>query len=200
LQPKLLRVIQDGEFERLGSSRTSKIDVRIIAATHQDLDSMVAEGRFRDDLLYRLRVIEIEVPPLRNRREDVLPLARHLLAKLARKLNLPRLQLDVACVDYLQSYQWPGNVRELENALERAAVFSRDGIIMPEHLPPHIIAQIKLHVKSSDPLTRSLAEVESEHILAVLNSSGGNKTRTAEILGIGSATLWRRLKEIERKA
>jgi len=198
MQVKILRVLQEREIVRIGENEPRKINIRVIAATHRDLDRMVATGDFREDLLYRLRVVEIEIPPLRVRRDDILPLARHLLDRISRKLEIDNLSLDVTCVDYLHNYPWPGNVRELENALERAAIFCRDGVILPEHLPPGIMHHTTAHISSEDPMSRSLAEVEREHILAVLNSTGNNKTQTAEILGISSATLWRRLKEIDQ--
>jgi len=194
MQMKLLRVLQNREILRVGESVPRKIDVRVIAATNKDLDQAVAEGRFREDLLYRLRVIEIRVPPLRERREDVLPLARHFAGVFARRLKLPDLRLDATCLDYLQSYSWPGNVRELENAIERAAVLSGDRVIRPESLPPKILHGEAVGARSRLSPTRSLAEVEREHIRAVLAHCEGNRTRTAEILGISPSTLWRKLK------
>ena len=196
MQVKILRVLQEREITRIGENEPRKVDVRIIAATHADLNRMLADGSFREDLLYRLRVVEIEIPPLRERREDILPLARFLAQKLTRRMKLPRLQFDLSCVDYLQSYPWPGNVRELENAIERAAVFSADGMILPSHLPPAVVNRVPLAGSSESRASRSLAEVEREHIVAVLQANGGNKRRTAEILGISPVTLWRRLKEL----
>jgi two-component system response regulator HydG len=194
VQLKILRVLQEREIMRVGESKARKIDVRIIAATNRNLAQTVREGTFREDLYYRLGVIEIPVPPLRDRREDILPLARHFVDQLSKKLKLPQLRLHATCLDYLQAYDWPGNVRELENAIERAAVFCKDGLILPEDLPGHI-----LHAQSKraggDPLTRTLAQVEDEHIHAVLELTGGNRSRAAKILGISPATLWRKLKE-----
>ena len=194
MQMKLLRVLQNREIFRVGESVPRKIDVRVIAATNKDLDKAVAEGRFREDLLYRLRVIEIEVPPLRERREDILPLARHFAKKFARRLKLPDLRLDATCLDYLLAYSWPGNVRELENALERAAVLSVDQVIRPESLPPKILHAEAFDAKRSRSPARSLAEVERDHIHAVLAHCEGNRTRAAEVLGISPSTLWRKLK------
>ncbi|MCB2230383.1 sigma 54-interacting transcriptional regulator [bacterium] len=200
MQIKILRVLQEKEIMRIGESTPRSVDVRVIAATFHDLDQLVIEGTFRDDLVYRLRVIEIEIPPLRERREDILPLARFLVEKLANKLKLDNLRLDATCLDYLQAYSWPGNVRELENALERAAVLSRDNVILPEALPPGIIAQVKARGGEGDPLSRSLDEVSNSHILAVLEASNGNRAKTARTLGISTATLWRKLKALTPKS
>ena len=196
-QVKILRVLQEHEVMRVGESVPRKVDVRVIAATNRDLDKAVEDGLFRDDLLYRLRVIEIEMPPLRERREDILPLTRHLVERLAKRLGMEHLRMDPTCVDFLQDYPWPGNVRELENAIERAAVLSPDGVIMPETLPRKVRNEASSQMPVSYRVGRSLAQVELEHIRAVLDSTGGNKTRTAEILGISPATLWRKLKIVD---
>lgn len=197
IQMKILRVLQEREIMRVGESRPRKVDVRVIAATNRDLNQAIVDGSFRDDLLYRLRVIEIEVPPLRERQEDILPLARFIVEKLARRLEIPELRLDVSSVDYLQNYAWPGNVRELENAIERAAVLCQDGVILPEYLPPQIVRQIPAMTGGQDPRLRSLADLEREHIASVLKATGGNRTRAAKVLGISAATLWRKMKNIE---
>ncbi len=192
MQVKLLRVLQEKEIQRLGENRPRKIDVRIIAATNRNLKQDVDEGRFREDLYYRLAVITIEVPPLRDRKEDILPLARHFVARFSKKLKLPGLKLDAKCLDFLLSYDWPGNVRELENAIERASVFSTGGAILPEDLPKNILARLS---KENDSPGLLLETVERRHILSVLESAKGNRSKAAEILGIGTATLWRKLKQ-----
>jgi transcriptional regulator with PAS, ATPase and Fis domain len=192
MQVKLLRVLQEKEIQRLGENRPRKIDVRIIAATNRNLKQDVDEGRFREDLYYRLAVITIEVPPLRDRKEDILPLARHFVAKFSKKLKLPGLRLDAKCLDFLLAYDWPGNVRELENAIERASVFSTGGAILPEDLPKNILSKLS---KENDSPGLLLEAVERRHILSVLESAKGNRSRAAEILGIGTATLWRKLKQ-----
>ncbi|MBU0984068.1 MAG: sigma 54-interacting transcriptional regulator [candidate division Zixibacteria bacterium] len=197
MQVRILRVLQEKEIMRLGESEPRKVDIRVIAATNRNLDEAVANGTFREDLLYRLRVIEIEIPPLRQRREDILPLARFLIEKLARKLGLPNLRFDATCVDYLQAHDWPGNVRELENAIERAAVLSRDGTIMPDGLPLSIVGHGKPGVREGSSRPLSLAQMEDDHIQLVLTSTGGNRTQAAKILGISQATLWRKLKQRE---
>jgi two-component system response regulator HydG len=197
-QLKLLRVLQEREIVRLGENKPRKIDVRLIAATHRAIPQMVKEGTFREDLFYRLAVVEIRIPPLRERREDILPLARHFIQKMARKLKLSPLRLDATCLNYLQNYSWPGNIRELENAIERAAVFSLDGLIVPEYLPPAIVHDPAVRARASDSPLRSLQDMENEHIRAVLELSGNNRARAASILGISAATLWRKLKAMGR--
>ena len=198
MQVKLLRVLQTKEIMRVGESKTRKIDVRVIAATNRNLPLAIREGRFREDLYYRLRVIELEIPPLRARRDDILPLARFFVKQFSRKLRLPDLRLDATTLDYLQAYAWPGNVRELENAIERAAVLSHAGVIVPESLPPTILHASTPPAASVDPGGRTLAQVADDQIRAVLEMTGGNRTRAAKALGISPATLWRRLKKDPR--
>jgi transcriptional regulator with PAS, ATPase and Fis domain len=195
MQLKILRVLQEREIMRVGESRPRKVDTRVVAATNRDLDEAVASGRFRDDLLYRLRVVEIEVPPLRERVEDILPLARHIVERLSKRLGLPGLHLDSTVVDVLLSYPWPGNVRELENAIERAAILSKEGRVVPENLPPVVVHGGSPGTFTTGPISRTLAQVEMEYIHAVLKATGGNRTRAAGILGIGLTTLWRKLKK-----
>jgi transcriptional regulator with PAS, ATPase and Fis domain len=199
LQVKLLRVLQEREVRRVGENTPRPIDVRIMAASKQNLEAAVSDGRFRDDLYYRLRVVEINVPPLRERPEDVLPLARFVVRRLSRRLGIPDLTLDASCLDFLQRYPWPGNVRELENALERAAVLSEDSRIRPAGLPPDVVDLSATDVSTADTPTRTLKEVESKHIRAVLEHTGNNRTRAAKILGIGDTTLWRKLKAMEHE-
>jgi len=193
-QVKLLRVLQEREILRIGENIPRKVDTRIIAATNRDLNLAVSEGRFRADLLYRLRVIEIEVPPLRNRPEDIMPLLDYLSEKLIKRYSFPQLNFTPECIDVFMSYSWPGNVRELQNAIERAAVLSGDGIIRLEHLPPQMIDPCFSNQHLVLPSSKTLAEVEKDYIKNVLLSVNGNRTQAAKILGIGQATLWRKLK------
>ena len=193
-QLKILRVLQEREILRVGESRPRPIDVRVIAATNRDLQEGMREGRFREDLYYRLHVIEIEIPPLRERPEDVLPLANYFVRQFAARLKRPGLRLDATCVDYLQAYGWPGNVRELENTIERAAVLCRAGVILPENLPIHLIQSALARPEGAAAVASSLADMEARHIDAVLKQTGGNRTRAARILGISPITLWRKLK------
>ena len=197
LQVKLLRVLQEREIRRVGESRTRKIDVRILAASNRDLAEAMRKGAFREDLYYRLRVIEIAIPPLRERKEDILPLARFFVERLRIKLKMRNLRLAATAIDPLSAYAWPGNVRELENAIEHAAVLSRSGAITPELLPSNIVLGTGARPgQARGP--RSLDQVEREHIRAVLAESGGNRTRAAATLGISQATLWRRMKTMKR--
>ncbi len=199
MQMKLLRVLQEREIRRVGESSPRKVDVRVITATNQNLAMAIQEGRFREDLYYRLRVIEIEVPPLRARVEDILHLARHFCRVFARKLKIPNLRIDATCVDYLQSYNWPGNVRELENSIERAAVLSKDGLILPEHLPANVVHPMLGPPGLVSPLSRKLSDIEKDHIQTVMRLVGDNRTRAARALGISPATLWRKLKKMNEE-
>ncbi|MCX6911357.1 MAG: sigma 54-interacting transcriptional regulator [Verrucomicrobia bacterium] len=195
MQMKLLRVLQEREILRVGENEPRKIDVRIIAATNRNLLQAVREGRFREDLLYRLRVIEIEIPPLRLRKDDILPLARHFVKQLAERLKQPHLRLDATCVDLLLDYPWPGNVRELENAMERATVLCAHHVILPEHLPSNVVQPGLSPIIVGETNLKTLAEMEQAHIQAVLQAVAGNQTHAAKILGISTTTLWRKLKQ-----
>jgi DNA-binding NtrC family response regulator len=148
-------------------------------------------------LYYRLHVVEIEVPPLRCRKDDILPLARHFVKKCAAHLGLPALRLDATSLDRLLEYSWPGNVRELENAVEHAAVFCQDSVILPKHFPSRILGKCEPREdrKDVDLAKRSLADIEWDHIQRVLSAAAGNRAEAAKILGIGEATLYRRLRE-----
>ena len=197
LQLKLLRVLQEREVMRVGETRPIKVDVRVISATNRDLEQAIQTNSFREDLYYRLRIVQIHVPPLNQRKDDILPLARHFVSQCATRLGLPDLRLDATSLDCLLEYSWPGNVRELENAIEHAAIFCRESVILPEHFPLRILAKGRLQDEADRAGTthRSLAEVEWEYIQRVLSSTHGNRTAAAKILGIGEATLYRRLRE-----
>lgn len=192
IQVKLLRVLQEREVRRVGENRARPVDVRLLAATNRDLAAEVQSSRFRQDLYYRLRVIELPVPALRARRSDILPLARTFLALSAERNRCKVTTFTPAAADRLVHYSWPGNVRELENAIERATVLATGPRVEVEDLPPEVAAA----APATPPLggARSLAEVERDHILAALSAAGGNRTKAATSLGIGSATLYRRLK------
>ena len=192
LQSKLLRVLQEREILRIGETRPTKINVRIIAATNQNLEQAVNESSFRDDLYYRLKVIQIEVPALRERRDDILLLARYFTKKFAQRLDLPDLKLDSTCIDYLIEYSWPGNIREMENVIEHAAVLCTDNIIFPENLPKQITQKVQ-EQRNGNMSGDSLSEVELKHIDRVLKMTNGNKAEAARVLKIGLATLYRKL-------
>jgi len=193
MQVKLLRALQEREIRRVGENKSRKIDVRVLAATNRDLAHGVAGGEFRQDLYYRLKVVELYVPPLRERRDDVLPLARVLLADAALRMKRKIAGLAPDAADQLLRYEWPGNVRELENAMERAVALARGARVQLEDLPEEIRQSVATPVATKGKV-RPLDEVEKEYILAALELNDGNQTHTAEQLHIGSATLYRKLK------
>jgi len=194
LQVKLLRTLQSGEVRRLGATQASTIDVRVIAATNGDLAALISQGSFREDLFYRLNVIQVVLPPLRDRREDIPALAEHFLTRSAGKLGR-ELRLSPGALERLLRYPWPGNVRELENALERAAILARSDVLEPGDLPPHVAAGLQLGPSPALPRQTTLAEAERAHILQTRERFGRNHSGAAEALGIGRTTLWRKLKE-----
>ena len=193
MQVKLLRVLQEREIRRVGENTSRRVDVRVLAATNKDLAEAIKEGAFRQDLYYRLRVVELYVPPLRERREDILSLARVLLAEAALRMGRKLSGLTPRAADQLLRYTWPGNVRELENAMERAVALARGGRVDLEDLPEEIRQAFAKPVVGASGV-HPLEDVEKEYIIASLQLNGGNQTRTAEQLGIGSATLYRKLK------
>jgi DNA-binding NtrC family response regulator len=182
-QAKLLRVLQEHEYYPVGADHAERTEARVIAATHRDLEKLVATGQFREDLYYRLRVVEIRVPPLRERMGDVPLLADFLLRKAAAATGSRPLQLDPETIEVLMSHEWPGNVRELENTLTRAAVIATGDVIRPEHI------EVGAAVDSEPPRLISLEETEREHVARVLEATDGHKSRTAEILGISRPRL-----------
>jgi len=193
MQVKLLRAIQEREIRRVGENKSRRIDVRIVAATNRDLALGVASGAFRQDLYYRLKVVELHVPPLRERGEDILPLARVLLAEAALRMKREVSGLSPAAADQLLRYEWPGNVRELENIMERAVALMAGTRVEVDDLPEEIRCRI-LRPTAAAGTVRPLEEIEKDYILAALESNGGNQTHTAKQLRIGAATLYRKLK------
>ena len=193
MQVKLLRTLQEREVRRVGENRSRPVDVRIVTATNRDLAQAVASGAFRQDLYYRLKVVELRVPPLRERRDDVLPLARVLLTEAALRMKREITGLAPAAADQLLRYQWPGNVRELENAMERAAALALGPRVELQDLAEEVRQAIPRPQPASGAV-RPLEEVEKEYILAALELNGGNQTHAARQLGIGATTLYRRLK------
>ena len=191
LQAKLLRVLQERRFERVGGSRTLEVDVRWIAATNRDLRAMIDEGRFREDLYHRLAVFPIKLPPLRERPQDLLPLARYLLTKIARDLKRSMPKLTAAAEKRLTTAAWRGNVRELANTLERAAILADGDAIDASH----IWIEEGGEAKPPGNEVRPLVELEREAILHALEVVGGNRRRAAELLGIGERTLYDKLKK-----
>jgi len=192
LQKKLLRFLQEREIQRIGSNARIKVDVRVISATNRDLEKLVNEGIFREDLYWRLNVVRINLPPLRERKEDIPLLVNHFLNKYAKENNKQIPQLEPEVMDALINYEWSGNVRELANVIERAIVLSPSGIISMKHLPRRIIEKTgwKLYKESS----LNLLEVEKSLILKALNSTGWNQTKAAQILGISRKQLRTKMK------
>lgn len=189
LQAKLLRVLENGEFLKLGDIKNTKVDVRIVAATNRDLKKEVADGHFREDLFYRLNTFIISLPPLRERQEDILELTDFFLRQFRSKENKLELQLSQDAAKALLAYSWKGNIRELRNVIERAVILSEDEYINLSDLP----SEIQKPVTAANNF--SLAGVEKEHIRKILHYTGNNKAKTAQLLGIGVATLYRKLEE-----
>ncbi len=193
MQVKLLRVLQEREIRRVGENKSHPIDVRVIASTNRNLAACVAAGTFRQDLYYRIKVVELRVPPLRERREDILPLARLLLSEAALRMKRNMAQLAPAAAEQLLGYDWPGNVRELANVMERAVALARGVRVEGEDLPDEV-TQAKPQQMPVKGSVRPLDTIEQEYILAALAANDGNQTTTAAQLEIGAATLYRKLK------
>ncbi len=189
VQTRLLRVLQEKEVRKVGEHKAQKIEIRIIAATNSDLQAMVRKGSFREDLYYRLNVVNIETPPLRNHKSDIAILAKKFLNKYSREYGKSNISFSDKALKLLEKYDWPGNVRELENVIQRAIIMCED-IIDPEQLPD----QLKYPLPPQNEELKSLKEVEKDHILKVLASVGNNKTKAAEILQINRKTLREKLK------
>jgi len=188
-QVDLLRVLEAKQFSRLGGNQVISVDFRVICATNQNLEAMVKDGLFREDLYYRLNVFEMVVPPLRDRRSDITLLAGHFLGKYAKRLKKDLTGFSGDALETLEQYDWPGNVRELENAVERAAVVCKAGTIEQEHLP------IRLNAASFEPEGSTLDDVEKAHIAEVLDQNEWNVSRSARTLGIDRVTLYNKIKK-----
>ncbi len=194
LQPKLLRVLQEREVRPLGASKSEKVDVRVVVATNRNLEAGLRAGTFREDLYYRLNVLQIHLPPLRERTDDILPLADHFLGRSAQRAGKPTVSFRETAKKLLLGYAWPGNVRELENVVERAVALVQGELIGPEDLPPALRER-----RNPDQLSTALAqgltldELERQYIRRVLDAEGGNKTRAAQRLGLDRKTLYRKL-------
>jgi DNA-binding NtrC family response regulator len=189
IQVEMLRVLEDKVITRLGGQSTTRVDFRVVAATNQDLEVMVQEGTFREDLFWRLNVFTIEIPPLRERTEDVHPLAKYFLERFTTAMNRKPMKFSGDALEALASYTWPGNVRELENAVERAVVVSRPPVIEVGDLPVRVTS-----AAAAGPSGSSLAEVEKAHIISVLDQSDWNITRAAQILEVDRSTLYNKIK------
>ncbi|HEX2689848.1 MAG TPA: sigma-54 dependent transcriptional regulator, partial [Kofleriaceae bacterium] len=194
LQVKLLRFLQEHEFERVGGTQTLRVDVRLIAATNRNLQDEISKGRFREDLYYRLNVVALEMPPLRERRADIPALAKFFIDRYAKDNAKTIDGCSPAMLELLMSYGWPGNVRELENAIERAVVLATGPMLEPKHLPPNVRPAV---IPTGMPPVpgSTMAEIERYAILETLKMTGGSTSRAAEMLGISTRTIQYRLHE-----
>jgi DNA-binding NtrC family response regulator len=192
LQPKLLRALETGQITSVGSDEPIAVDTRLVAASNQDLDKAVEEGRFRDDLYYRINVVELKILPLRERRDDVLPLAR----RFAAEFSGGPVRLSPQAMNCLLAHPWPGNVRELRNAIQRACLLCRGDVILPEHLPPKIAA-VAPDAQQTEGEPGRLSQVERATILATLAETAGNRTQAAKKLGISRRALIYKLRAME---
>ncbi len=195
VQAKLLRVLESGEFIKVGGTQTIKVNDRIIAATNRDLQKEIDDGNFRSDLFYRISVFQVSLPPLRERIKDIPVLANHFAAVFAAKTNKPVPVLQEEYLEALQQYHWPGNIRELKNIIERSVILSDEKQLTLKNLP------IELQTRSDSPSFSSynLAGIEAAHIQKVLQHTNGNKTEAAKLLGIGLTTLYRKMEEYRMK-
>ena len=185
LQKKFLRFLETRKFRRVGETREIAVDTRLILATNMDLDSAIRKGIMRQDLFYRMDVISIMVPPLRNRPKDIECLSRHLLEEAQK----PEMSIHPDTIQVLLEYSWPGNVRELRSVINKAMIFAKSEVIMPKDLPTHILAARKTQVRQ----IKTLEELEKDHILGVLDEAGGNQSKAAEMLGINRKTLYKKI-------
>jgi len=200
LQVKLLRVLQEHQIERVGASENIDIDVRIIAATHQNLEEKIKDGSFREDLYYRLNIVSLHIPPLRERREDILPLIEYFTEKYSKENNRKKLTLSKEAVDSLIKYNFQGNVRELENIIERAVIFCKGDMITLQELPVTFKPKLdELDFSFNGSLDDSVRKFERDFILRALENNENNKEKTADALRVGLSTLYRKLKELDIK-
>ncbi|GMR06548.1 MAG: sigma-54 dependent transcriptional regulator [Gammaproteobacteria bacterium] len=195
MQVKLLRVIQEREVQRLGSNRATPIDIRLITATHRDLRDEVAAGRFREDLYYRLDVVELHLPPLAERRDDIPMLAFFFLRKHSARMGRNIEDIDPEAMSTLEDYDYPGNIRELENIIERGVALSQTGQLTIANLPATLVERAVHVVREKKGRLPTLSEREADYISYVLERNGQNRTRTAKVLGIDRVSLWRKLKK-----
>jgi len=196
---KLLRVLQDRQFERLGGTQTLKADVRVLAATHRDLEDLVESGTFREDLFYRINVVPVRVPSLRERPEDIPALVEHFVARYREEHGKPSVKMDPEAVGVLAAYAWPGNVRELQNVVERLVVLNQSGLILEQDVLPCLAIRVPgtatAGASNAMALDLSVADAEKRAIREALKASGGNRTHAAKALGVSRRTLHNKLRE-----
>ena len=196
-QVKLLRVLQEKTIEKVGDHRPIPVDVRVITATNQDLHLLMEQGRFREDLFFRINVIPIHLPPLRERREDIPLLVEHFLERSAAKTQKPITGLSREALEIFLHYHWPGNVRELINVIDYAFVLCPEGVILPEHLPVELTGRRPAPARPRRPESTGPQRISREELLKTLQAARGKKTRAAEMLGVSRVTLWKWLKELD---
>jgi len=194
-QVKLLRVLQEREFERVGGNSSIRADVRVIAATRRNLEEMMAEGSFREDLFYRLSIFPIFLPPLRERKCDILLLADHFIERYAGRLGVRPMRISSAAIDLLMSYHWPGNVRELENCIEHAVLLAKGQSIKAHHLPPTLQAKSPTERRDTSTLAQAVAALEQEMIVDALKDTGSNMAEAARRLGISERQMGLRVRK-----
>jgi Nif-specific regulatory protein len=197
VQVKLLRFLQEREYQRVGSNRTTRADVRVIAATNKDLEQAVKQGAFRQDLYYRIHVFPIVLPPLRKRRSDILLLADYFVQRYAKKLGKEIRRISTPAIDMLFAYHWPGNVRELENCVEYAVLLSGDGVIHGHHLPPTLQMPEVSETACAGSLTAQVQLLEKDLISDALKSTSGNLTAAARTLGITPRMMRYKIKKLK---
>ena len=196
-QVKLLRVLQEKTIEKVGDQRSIPVDVRIITATNQDLQLLMERGLFREDLFFRINVIPIHLPPLRERREDIPLLVEHFLERNAAKTQKPITGLSREALEIFLAYHWPGNVRELINVIDYSFVLCKEGVILPEHLPSQMAGKRLAPARPRRAETAGPQRISREELLNALQAARGKKTKAAEMLGVSRVTLWKWLKEFE---
>ncbi len=196
MQAKILRALEERRIKKVGSEEETAVDVRVVAATNKDLPSEIKAGGFREDLFYRLNIVQIVIPPLREHKEDISLLARHFLKVFSSEMKKPVGDFSEEALALLIGYDWPGNIRELKNAVERAVIFAGPGeLIRPSHFPPQIRAEVERNRPSASKEFKNLRTMELDYIREVIEACGGNKAKAAEILGISPSTIWRKIQE-----
>ncbi|MHB1651723.1 MAG: sigma-54 interaction domain-containing protein [Desulfitobacteriaceae bacterium] len=197
MQAKLLRVLQEREIERVGGNKTIRLDIRVVAATNRDLDEMMDQGTFRRDLYYRLNIVPLNLPPLRERKDDIPALTEYYLKKFGPQFDNPELAVSPATMDLLQEYDWPGNIRELQNVLEHAAIVSSGAYIEPKHLPAHLWGEVKsVHRAQANNygIKDAVARMERELIVAALENANGNRSQAMRALGISRRAFYDKMR------
>jgi transcriptional regulator with PAS, ATPase and Fis domain len=199
VQVKLLRVLETRQYERVGGTKTLSMNARIIVATNKDLEKEIEEKRFRDDLFYRINVVNIHLPPLRERKEDLALLIEHFLQTFRKKFNKKITYISPEAFELLNRYSWPGNIRELENVLEHVFVLCSDETIQTNSLPDWLVKNLKQNMRLNDdrPYIESIQDAEKLHIQSILHKYGNDRQKVAKTLGIDKSTLWRKMKKYQ---